>query len=155
MSASELVSLIAPVAAFCAGKPVDAALEDALARQFPADGPVFAAIARCLRDGIADGSLCDREAGGIRFSRPAKPSPATHDFSVDVVTYGDLAGPHHTHPTGEIDMIVPLDPPARFDGRGAGWLVYGPGSGHRPTIGGGRAAVLYLLPQGAIQFTGA
>ena len=48
----------------------------------------------------------------------------------------------------------PVDAEARFDGRGAGWCVYGPDSAHRPTVRGGRAFVLYLLPQGAIEFTG-
>jgi len=33
------------------------------------------------------------------------------------------------------------------------WLVYGPGSAHSPTVAHGRALVLYLLPQGAIEFT--
>ena len=28
--------------------------------------------------------------------------------------------------------------------------VYGPGTAHRPTVRGGRALVLYLLPEGAI-----
>ena len=65
----------------------------------------------------------------------------------------DIAGPHHTHPNGEIDLILPLDPGARFDGRPAGWLVCPPGSAHRPTVSGGRALVLYLLPQGRIDFT--
>ena len=36
----------------------------------------------------------------------------------------------------------------------AGWKVYAPGSDHFPTVRGGRALVLYLLPAGAIQFTG-
>ncbi|HWM69778.1 MAG TPA: DUF4863 family protein [Steroidobacteraceae bacterium] len=61
--------------------------------------------------------------------------------------------PHHRHPNGEIDLIMPLEPGAQFDGRDAGWLVYGPGSAHSPTITHGRALVLYLLPQGAIEFT--
>jgi hypothetical protein len=65
----------------------------------------------------------------------------------------DVAGPHHRHPTGEIDLVLPLSGDARFDGRGAGWVVYGPGSAHRPTVRGGKALVLYLLPQGAIEFT--
>lgn len=155
MSVPELLRLIAPVAEFCAGKAVDAGLMAELNRHFPADGPEFAAIAACLAEGIDAGDFCGKEAGGIRFSRPTKPAPATHDFSVDVVAYGDLAGPHHIHPTGEIDMIVPVDETATFDGHGRGWLVLGPGSGHRPTIAGGQAIVLYLLPQGAIQFTGA
>jgi hypothetical protein len=57
------------------------------------------------------------------------------------------------HPEGEIDLIMPMDEGATFDGRGAGWLVCPPGSAHRPTVQGGRALVLYLLPQGQIQFT--
>ena len=49
--------------------------------------------------------------------------------------------------------VMPLDGDARFDGRAAGWVVMAPGSAHRPTVTGGRALVLYLLPQGAIQVT--
>lgn len=152
MSADAVIDLVAPIAAFCAGRPPDADLERALAAEFPADGPVVVAIERCLAEGIAAAVLCDREAGGIRFSRPAKPGPATHGFSIDVVTYGDLAGPRHAHPTGEIDLILPIDSGARFDGCGRGWLVYPPGSAHAPTITGGRAVVLYLLPDGRIDF---
>ena len=33
------------------------------------------------------------------------------------------------------------------------WLVYPPGSAHRPTVRPGRALVLYLLPEGRIEFT--
>ena len=50
---------------------------------------------------------------------------------------------------------MPVSGAATFDGRGAGWLVYEPGSAHVPTVSGGRALVLYLLPQGAIEFTAA
>ena len=155
MSSDELLRLLTPVMEFCAGKPVDGDLARTLDAAFPADGQAFGAIAAILAQGIDDGTLCGKQAGGIWFSRPAKPSDRTFDFSVDVVTYADLAGPHHVHPTGEIDMIVPVDPAARFDGQGRGWLVYPPGSGHRPTISNGTAIVLYLLPQGAIQFTSA
>ena len=59
----------------------------------------------------------------------------------------------HAHPLGEIDLIMPIDPEAEFDGHGAGWLVYAAGSAHHPTVRKGRALVLYLLPQGQIQFT--
>jgi len=34
-----------------------------------------------------------------------------------------------------------------------GWLVYEPDSEHYPTVSGGRAIVLYLLPGGEIDFT--
>ena len=59
----------------------------------------------------------------------------------------------HSHPNGEIDLIMPIDAAAQFDGRGAGWKVYRPGSAHHPTVSGGKALVLYLLPEGAIEFT--
>ena len=65
----------------------------------------------------------------------------------------DVAGPHHSHPKGEIDLIMPIEGDALFDGRPAGWLVCPPGSAHRPTVSQGRALVLYLLPDGQIQFT--
>ena len=97
--------------------------------------------------------MCEREGGGIRYGRVIEPAQDLGGYLVDVVDMDDLAGPHHTHPNGEIDLIMPLAGPARFDGQGAGWLVYGPGSAHRPTVSGGRALVLYLLPQGAIEFT--
>jgi hypothetical protein len=91
----------------------------------------------------------------VRFGRPIKPGPASHGFSVDVVEMNDVVGPHHRHPNGEIDLVMPRDAGASFDGVRRGWLVYDPGSSHFPTVTGGRALVLYLLPGGAIEFTGA
>jgi hypothetical protein len=82
-----------------------------------------------------------------------KASSDTHDFSVDVVDMNNIAGPHHVHPHGEIDLIMPLTAGASFDGHPAGWCVYEAGSAHSPTVSAGQALVLYLLPQGAIQFT--
>jgi hypothetical protein len=82
-----------------------------------------------------------------------KPGSATQGFSVDVVDMNDVVGPLHTHPKGEIDLIMPRTATAQFDGRGAGWLVYGPGTSHRPTVAGGRAWILYLLPDGEIVFS--
>ncbi len=48
----------------------------------------------------------------------------------------------------------PLEGAPAFDGVGAGWCVYPPGSAHRPTVTGGSAHVLYLLPEGETAFTG-
>jgi hypothetical protein len=48
---------------------------------------------------------------------------------------------------------MPLTEGAAFDGHGAGWVVYPAGSAHTPVVAGGRALVLYLLPDGAIEFT--
>lgn len=153
VSVEAFTGLIAEITARIAGRAVDAELAADLNAAFPADGPVVSAIVAACRDAIGAGWMCSREAGGIRYGRVIKAGPATHGFSVDVVDMDDIAGPHHRHPAGEIDLVMPVDRSARFDGHGAGWVVYGPGSAHRPTVRGGRALVLYLLPDGAIEFT--
>ncbi len=104
-------------------------------------------------EGVEQGWLCQQEAGGIRYGRAIKPAEATSSFSVDVVRMADIKGPHHRHPKGEIDMIMPLEGEARFDGHAQGWLVYPENSEHSPTVSGGTALVLYLLPDGAILFS--
>ncbi|MBQ0944411.1 DUF4863 family protein [Ideonella sp. 4Y16] len=145
--------LIAPLTASLAGRPLDEALAAELNRTHPAGSPLFEAIVAACRAGDAAGWICPHEHGGIRYGRVIKPTPALNGFSVDVVDMRDVVGPHHVHPNGEIDLVMPLDGDARFDGQAAGWKVYPPGSAHRPTVTGGRAYVLYLLPEGAIQFT--
>jgi hypothetical protein len=55
------------------------------------------------------------------------------------------------HPAGGATFRAILD--ACREAIAAGWLVYGPGTAHHPTVAGGRALVLYLLPRGAIEFT--
>ncbi|HEX2492245.1 MAG TPA: DUF4863 family protein [Steroidobacter sp.] len=152
MTQDQFSNLIAGLTATIANRPLDAALEADLNARFPPDGAIVSAISAACRDGIAAGWMCKREAGGIRYGRVIKPTPSTHGFSVDVVEMDNVAGPFHAHPNGEIDLVMPLDAGAQFDGRGAGWTVYGPGSAHSPTVTQGRAWVLYLLPDGAIDF---
>jgi len=146
-------ALITQVTGAIKDKPLDDALTHYLNARFPVDGDTFRAIDAACNEAIAEGWMCDREAGGIKFGRVIKQGPRTGGFSVDVVHMNDLAGPHHRHPNGEIDMIMPISAGARFDGHGAGWFVYGPGSAHSPTVTGGEALILYLLPDGAIEFT--
>lgn len=153
MTQERFKELITQVTEAAAGKPLDAALERELNERFPAGGETFRAIDAACREAVAEGWMCAAEAGGIKYGRVVKAGPETAGFSVDVVQYADLKGPHHRHPNGEIDMIMPLAATAKFDGRGAGWLVYGPDTAHHPTISGGEALVLYLLPEGAIEFT--
>lgn len=153
MSPDTFRAQIAALTAQLAGRPLDADLDAWLNREHGAGSASFAAIAESCRTGVAEGWLANREGGGIRYGRIFKPAPDLHGFSVDVVDMQDVAGPHHVHPTGEIDLIMPIDPEARFDGRPAGWLVMPPGSAHRPTVSQGRALVLYLLPEGRIDFT--
>ncbi|MBK4736749.1 DUF4863 family protein [Noviherbaspirillum pedocola] len=153
MDVPQFEQLIAGISSSIAGQPLDTALAARLNAEYGPGSPAYEALFSACREGVRDGWLCNREGGGIRYGRVLKATDATHGFSVDVVDMQDLAGPHHVHPHGEIDLIMPLTPGARFDGHPAGWCVYGPGSAHRPTVSEGRALVLYLLPQGAIEFT--
>lgn len=153
MSPDTFRTQIAALTAQLAGRPLDAALDDWLNREHGSASATFRTLAESCRAGVAEGWLCNREGGGIRYGRIFKPAADLHGFSVDVVDMQDIAGPHHAHPNGEIDLIMPIDGDARFDGRPAGWLVCPPGSAHRPTVSQGRALVLYLLPEGRIDFS--
>ncbi|MFT3817908.1 MAG: DUF4863 family protein [Rubrivivax sp.] len=144
---------IASLTAQLQGRALDPALDEWLNREHGVHSASYAALKAACQAGVAEGWLCNREGGGIRYGRIFKPAPDLHGFSVDVVDMRDIAGPHHVHPNGEIDLIMPIDGEALFDGRPAGWLVCPPGSAHRPTVSRGRALVLYLLPEGQIQFS--
>ena len=153
MNAEQFRSQLATLSAALSGRALDAELDTWLNAEHGATSPTYAALKASCEAGVAEGWLCNREGGGIRYGRIFKPADDLHGFSVDVVDMTDIAGPHHVHPHGEIDLIMPLDETATFDGRPAGWLVCPPGSAHQPTVRQGRALVLYLLPQGAIEFT--
>jgi hypothetical protein len=153
MSQEQFTALMKPVMEAIAGKPIDQALAGELNRRFPADGPEVQAIEAACHAGIAAGWMCAQGAEGRRFGRVIDPAPETHDLSVDVVQLRDIVGPHHSHPTGEVCLTMPVTPSAKFDGQGAGWCVNEPGSAHHPTVSDGEALVLYLLPEGKIHFT--
>jgi hypothetical protein len=153
MSAIEFKEQLAKLTAQIAGKPLDEALDNWLNSEHGVGSSTYAQLKTSCEVGVAEGWLCDREGGGIRYGRIFKPSPQLHGFSVDVVDMQDIAGPHHAHPLGEIDLIMSIGDDAQFDNRPAGWLVYPPGTAHRPTVSQGRALVLYLLPEGRIDFT--
>ena len=114
---------------------------------------MYRSLKQACQAGVEEGWLCNREGGGLRYGRIFKPSPELHGYSVDVVDMKDVVGPHHVHPSGEIDLIMPIEGDALFNGHPAGWLVCPPGSTHSPTVSQGRALVLYLLPEGRIEFT--
>ena len=153
MTADEFRLEIAALTRQLVGRPLDAALDTWLNAEVGPGTETYTRLKAACQEGAAEGWLCNKEGGGIRYGRIFKPADDLHGFSVDVVDMQDLAGPHHSHPNGEIDLLMPLEGDALFDGRPAGWIVYPPGSAHRPTVSQGRALVLYLLPAGAIQFT--
>lgn len=153
MNLDQFRALIGPVTEAIADRPVGPELADELERRFPPEGAEFRAVEAACHQAIAAGWMCTQGGGGRRFGRVIEPGPQTANLSVDVVDLTDIVGPHHRHPKGEICMVMPQTPGARFDGKGAGWKAYPPGSAHRPTVTAGRALVLYLLPDGEIEFT--
>ncbi len=154
MSRQDFEAIVQELVAEVGDRPLDTALAERLNARVPPGGERFRRLQALCAEGEAEGWLLPREAGGIRFGRPVKPGGAAGRFSVDVVHMAEVVGPHHVHTTGEIGAIMPTEGAARFDGMPAGWYVYPPGSDHHPTVSGGAAYVLYLLPDGAIEFTG-
>lgn len=153
MTTEDFRALVKPVTDFLSGRALDDALEADLNRAFPGDGAVFRAIESACHAGIGAGWMCTQGGGNRKFGRIFEPGEDLSRYSVDVVDISDLVGNHHRHPAGEIDMIMPVTAGAKFDGRGRGWLVYPPDSAHRPTVTSGRALILYLLPEGRIEWS--
>ncbi|MDH3221885.1 MAG: DUF4863 family protein [Gammaproteobacteria bacterium] len=153
MPSTEFRRQIAALTEQLAGRELNRDLQDWLNAEHGADSTTFRQLEARCRQGIEEGWLCEHEAGGIRFGRVFKPADDLQGFSVDVVDMEDVVGPHHSHPNGEIDLVMPQQGAARFDNQAAGWVVYPPGSAHFPTVTDGRALVLYLLPGGSIEFT--
>lgn len=147
-----LQDLCAPIVA--AVKELDLrdpeAARAALEARFPFHSEVVQQIGRVLRAAVEARAVCDRENGGVRFSRVKKAGPG--DVSIDAVHMSTPAL-GHTHPQGEVDLCFAASGAPRFDGRAPGWTVYAPGTWHVPTVEGGAMDILYFLPDGAIVFS--
>lgn len=152
MSLDLFLDRLAPVLAFARTLDVSdpSAAKAALDAAFPLEGEAMKELRALVRRGVEERWLAEREAGGIRFSRPRKAQDAS-DVSVDVV-HMDRPGPGHTHPNGEIDLCFAVSGAPRFDGAPEGWTVYPAGSWHVPTVEGGVMDIVYFLPAGAIRF---
>lgn len=153
MNVDDFQKLIKPVTDFVSSRAVTSGLTEELNNNFPPDGETFDNIERACHEAIAEGWMCAQGAKGRRFGRVIEPSEQTGRLSVDVVDLIDVVGPHHRHPTGEVCMVMPVTEGALFDGTARGWCVFEPGSAHHPTVTNGEALVLYMLPDGKIEFT--
>ena len=111
--------------------------------------------ARQLNEAIAElaaaGRVADRGELPLKYGRVTKANDETLGFSIDVVIMSS-AGPLHRHPNGEVNWCIRLDGDPTFDGFSPGWAVFPPGSQHVPTVSGGTMLIVYLLPEGAIEF---
>ena len=154
MKISEFQALLKPVTDLISSAAVDSALAQELNRRFPPGDETFDAIERACHEAIADGWMCaNGNEGGPRWGRVIEPGPETGELSIDVVDLTDWVGSHHGHPKGEVCMIIPITEGAKFDGIPRGWCAFEPGSSHHPTVSDGRALVLYMLPDGEIEFS--
>ncbi|MHC5064286.1 MAG: 4-hydroxylaminobenzoate lyase [Planctomycetota bacterium] len=122
--------------------------ESELGKRLPMESERITRIRRLMESGMESGWLLDKEHNGIRFGRI---SGDIAGFSADAVLLSG-PGPRHRHPHGEIDLLFTLEGEAKFDGGAAGWMVYAPDSVHVPTVSEGSMLILYLLPQGSIEF---
>lgn len=122
-----------------------------LERRLDPRGDAAKKVAGELRTLLAEGRIADRGAPPVRWSRVAKAGPETRNLSIDVVLMNG-AGPRHRHPGGEVNFCLALDGEPRFDGKEPGWVVFPPDSSHVPTVEGGTMLVVYLLPDGKIEF---
>lgn len=149
-----LMAAVARLLDFVGEQPLDDKLERALNERFGPGTDAYHELLTLLRKGIEEGWACYAEIDGPDYRRGqlAKASAATHGFSVESGALKDVLGNYHRHPRGEINMIGPVDPEARFCGHGAGWKVFPPDSRHHPTVTGGKVTMLFFLPNGEIEY---
>ena len=87
----------------------------------------------------------------VRWGRVSKATEESQGFSIDIVLMNG-AGPRHRHPNGEVNFCIPIEGKPTFDGHKPGWVVFPPDSEHVPTVSGGIMLIVYLLPEGAMEF---
>lgn len=127
------------------------AAQHELARRFDPTGERASALNAALEKLLEDGEVANRGELPVRWGRVAQATPETDGFSIDVVLMNG-SGPRHRHPRGEVNYCVALDGDPTFDGAAAGWIVKTPDSTHVPTVAGGTMLIVYLLPEGQIEF---
>jgi hypothetical protein len=122
-----------------------------LERRFDPRGKAALELNAELKALLEAGKVAERGALPVKYGRVAKAGEATLGFSIDVV-HMNGAGPLHRHPNGEVNYCVALDGHPTFDGEKPGWVVFPPESKHVPTVAGGTMVIVYLLPEGKIEF---
>lgn len=122
-----------------------------LESRFSSTSPEADQLRETLKERLEAGTICERGEAPMRFGRITKATPESLDFSIDIVDM-DGPGPKHKHPMGEVNFCVAIDGQPTFDGHAQGWVVLPPESVHVPTVAGGRMLIVYLLPQGAMEF---
>lgn len=122
-----------------------------LNQRFDPHGEEAATLNVALKALLDEGRIADRGEMPVRWGRVAKPSEESLGFSIDVVLMNG-AGPRHRHPLGEVNYCIALEDTPKFQDQGPGWVVESPGSEHVPTVTEGMMLIVYLLPEGSMEF---
>jgi hypothetical protein len=151
---SEALAIVYRVLHDIGDRPFDAELEFRLNRYFGACSAIYEALTRLLNLGLEEGwvAYAPVEGAGYRRGRIAEPGRETAGMSIESGLLCNVRGQYHRHTRGEIDMIIPIDSSAQFCGHGAGWVAYPQLSEHFPTVTGGKALIMYFLPNGKIEY---
>lgn len=138
-------------------------LEQRLNRDYGPGNPYYEDFSRLIRQGIEnnEGWVATDEIDGPKYRRTriCSPTETTRYFSITTV-YMDsqevYRGQYHSHPYGEINCVVLIDPTAELKGmsgwQGAGWTSPGAGTHHYPEVRGGALVALFFLPAGRISY---
>ena len=128
----------------------DAAREE-LGRRFDPTGDAAQELRSELISLLDEGAIADRGEMPVKWGRVAKACEESRNFSIDVVLMNG-AGPEHLHPKGEVNYCIALEGTPTFEDQAPGWVVMPTGSTHVPTVAGGTMLIVYLLPDGEIDF---
>ena len=157
----DLISCSIPFLGEIKDKTPGIELEGWLNTKYGLGSALYDDLARLIKAGVEEGWAANVEIDGRRYrrSRICEPSAGTFYFSITAV-YMDsqerFRGDYHSHPYGELNMVVPVDEGALLAGpngwSGPGWTAPAPGSHHYPEVMGGALIALFFLPAGRIRY---
>ena len=168
-SKDELIARLIPFLQEVKDMTTSTEVEQWLNTKHGVESALYKDLARLLTLGVKDGWAAHVEIAGPRYRRSqlVLPSSETFFFSATAVLMdstgtaqnnleGSFRGGYHSHPYGEINLVVPLDEGAALAGPNGwcygGWTAPAPGSHHFPEVKGGAVVSLSFLPAGRIAF---
>lgn len=165
----ELIGRLGPFLQEVSNMTTSTEVEQWLNAKYGVESELYKDLSRLITLGVNEGWAADVEVAGPRYRRSLvmPPCAETFFFSITAVLLDSTdnaqnnpedsfrAG-HHSHPYGEINLVVPLNEGAALAGpdgwRYGGWTAPGPGSHHFPEVKGGAVISLTFLPAGRIAF---
>ncbi|MEC5214952.1 hypothetical protein RCH06_003524 [Polaromonas sp. CG_9.5] len=80
MSLAQFREQIAQLTMQLAGRPLDAGLDAWLNAEHGIESATYRQLKQTCMAGVAEGWLCEREGGGVRYGRIFKPADTCTDF---------------------------------------------------------------------------